>query len=88
MLQIMANAAIPMISYEDVGAAAADWLSQAFGFEQSDHYDHEGVVTHVMLTLGDAVGLRRQPRRRRPEPADSPAVGQRQYRAEDPEGHR
>ena len=51
---IMANAAIPMLSYEDAGRAA-DWLSEAFGFEQSDRFEDEGVVSHVTLTLGAAM---------------------------------
>jgi uncharacterized glyoxalase superfamily protein PhnB len=48
------NTAIPMLSYEDAGRAA-DWLSEAFGFEQSDRFEDDGVVTHVTLTLGDAM---------------------------------
>ena len=132
---IMANAAIPMLSYEDVGRAA-DWLSEAFGFEQSDRFEDEGVVTHVTLTLGKAMVFAgspgagyRNPRslaaeseairtmletpfvvdgvmvyvddvdahferaratgaRILSELEDNPGVGQRQYRAEDLEGHR
>ncbi len=126
---------IPMLSYEDVGAAA-DWLVEAFGFEESERYEHEGVVTHVTLLLGDGVVFAgspgpdyRNPRslaeeseaarrmletpyvvdgvmayvddvdahceraraagaRILSEPEDNPDVGQRQYRVEDPEGHR
>jgi uncharacterized glyoxalase superfamily protein PhnB len=129
------NAAIPMISYEDAGAAA-DWLSTAFGFEQLERFEDDGVVTHVTLRLGDAVVFAgnpgpdyRSPRslaadseaarkmletpyvvdgvmvyvddadahferaraagaRILSELEDNEAVGQRQYRAEDAEGHR
>jgi uncharacterized glyoxalase superfamily protein PhnB len=129
------NTAIPMLSYEDAGRAA-DWLSDAFGFEQSDRFEEGGVVTHVTLTLGGAVVFAgnpgsdyRSPRslaaeseaarkmletpyvvdgvmvyvddvdahfdraraagaRILTEPEDNPGVGQRQYRAEDLEGHR
>jgi uncharacterized glyoxalase superfamily protein PhnB len=45
---------IPMLTYEDVGAAA-DWLSTAFGFRPSgeQHRDDEGRVTHAELAYGD-----------------------------------
>lgn len=124
-----------MLSYEDAGRAA-DWLSKAFGFEQSDRFEDAGVVTHVTLTLGDAMVFAGNPgpdyrsprslaaeseaaRRMLETPyvvdgvmvyvedvdahferaraagagilselEDNPAVGQRQYRAEDLEGHR
>ena len=43
----------PMISYEDPGAAA-DWLAQAFGFEEEFRItEPDGRVTHVDLRLGD-----------------------------------
>ncbi|HEY7016989.1 MAG TPA: VOC family protein [Gaiellaceae bacterium] len=47
--------AIPMVSYEDVGAAV-NWLCDAFGFEESGQRfdDGEGHVTHAELSLGDA----------------------------------
>ena len=47
---------IPMLAYEDVGAAA-DWLCAAFGFTESGERfaDDEGRVTHAELTLGDGV---------------------------------
>ena len=47
---------IPMLTYEDVGAAA-DWLCAAFGFhEQGERYnDDDGRVTHAELTIGDGV---------------------------------
>jgi PhnB protein len=124
-----------MLSYEDAGSAA-DWLSEAFGFEQSDRFEDGGVVTHVTLTLGDAMVFAGNPgpdyrspnslaaeseaaRRMLETPyvvdgvmvyvddvathfeqaraagariltelEDNSAVGQRQYRAEDLEGHR
>ena len=45
---------IPMLTYEDVGAAA-DWLSTAFGFKPSgeQYRDEEGRVTHAELAYGD-----------------------------------
>ncbi len=45
--------AVPLLSYEDVGAAI-DWLSSAFGFrEDGERYaDDEGRVTHAELELG------------------------------------
>src|SRR5919109_3259106 len=46
---------VPMLSYEDCGAAA-DWLCRAFGFEETDRYaEADGRVTHVELRLGDGV---------------------------------
>jgi PhnB protein len=47
--------AIPMISYEDVGAAV-DWLGTAFGFRESDerYTDDQGRVTHAELELDGA----------------------------------
>src|SRR5918994_6466577 len=47
---------IPMIAYEDVGAAA-DWLCHAFGFSEAGErfHDDEGRVTHAELTFGDGV---------------------------------
>ena len=48
--------AIPMLSYEDVGAAA-DWLVQAFGFREigQRHTDDEGRVTHAEVELDGAL---------------------------------
>ena len=45
---------IPMLTYEDVGAAA-DWLCSAFGFRPSGEqfHDEEGRVTHAELAYGD-----------------------------------
>jgi uncharacterized glyoxalase superfamily protein PhnB len=47
--------AVPMVSYEDVGAAI-DWLCEAFGFRESGerYTDDEGRVTHAELELGGA----------------------------------
>jgi PhnB protein len=43
----------PYLLYKDV-AAAIDWLSQAFGFEERLRYaDENGKVTHAELVLGD-----------------------------------
>ena len=42
---------VPMLSYEDVGRAA-DWLVNAFGFEEADRIEHEGETVHVELRLG------------------------------------
>lgn len=127
---------IPMLSYEDVGAAA-DWIAEAFGFEELDRFaEDDGTVTHVTLVLDEAMVFLGYPsadyqaprrhaeeceaaRRWRETPfvvdgvmvyvddveahferaqaagatilsglEENPAVGQRQYRAEDSEGHR
>jgi uncharacterized glyoxalase superfamily protein PhnB len=41
---------IPMLSYEDVGAAI-DWLGTAFGFKEVERYeDDDGRVTHGVLS--------------------------------------
>ena len=47
--------AVPMVPYEDVGAAA-DWLCRAFGFEEHDErfVNPDGVVTQTEVWLGDA----------------------------------
>jgi uncharacterized glyoxalase superfamily protein PhnB len=44
---------VPMVSYEDAGAAA-DWLISAFGFEETDRVTDDGTVTHVTLRMGEA----------------------------------
>jgi PhnB protein len=49
-----------MLSYEDV-AGAADWLVQAFGFEEEERFDHEGEVVHVTLRLGTGVVMLGKP---------------------------
>jgi uncharacterized glyoxalase superfamily protein PhnB len=46
-------AVIPMLAYED-GAAAIDWLTNAFGFrEQVRFTDDDGTITHAELETGD-----------------------------------
>jgi PhnB protein len=52
----MGARAIPMLSYEDVGAAVA-WLTEVFGFhEVGERYtDDEGRVTHAELELEGAL---------------------------------
>jgi PhnB protein len=53
----MTHAAIPMLSYEDVGAAV-DWLSRAFGFREREanrHTDEAGRVTHAELERDGAL---------------------------------
>lgn len=47
--------AIPMLSYEDVGAAV-DWLCSAFGFrERGERYhDDRGRVTHAEIEIDGA----------------------------------
>lgn len=44
----------PMLSYEDVGAAA-DWLCAAFGFSETGRFGSDGRVTHVNLAIGDSI---------------------------------
>jgi len=41
-----------IFSYRDA-LAAIDWLSRAFGFEQTSCYEHDGVVAHAELRLGE-----------------------------------
>jgi uncharacterized glyoxalase superfamily protein PhnB len=45
---------VPMLSFEDVGRAA-DWIVEAFGFEEVERYEDERTVTHVTLRLGDGI---------------------------------
>jgi uncharacterized glyoxalase superfamily protein PhnB len=48
-------AVIPMLAYED-GAAASDWLVEAFGFvERQRHTDDEGRVSHAELDTGSGM---------------------------------
>jgi PhnB protein len=49
-----AQRAVPMLSYEDVGAAV-DWLERAFGFHESGRRftDETGRVTHAEIELED-----------------------------------
>jgi len=44
-----------MLSYEDVGHAAA-WISDAFGFEKRERFENsDGTVTHVTMVRDGAV---------------------------------
>jgi uncharacterized glyoxalase superfamily protein PhnB len=47
---------VPMLTYEDAGAAA-EWLCRAFGFrETGERYsDDEGRVTHAEVSYGDGL---------------------------------
>ena len=46
---------VPMISYEDV-EAAADWLCRAFGFRERLRYTaSDGTLSHVQLELADGL---------------------------------
>ena len=48
---------VPMLAYEDAGAAA-DWLCKAFGFrERRDHryVGKDGLVSHAELEAGDGL---------------------------------
>jgi PhnB protein len=50
------QAAVPMLSYEDVGAACS-WLATAFEFrelEDQRYVDDDGRVTHAELDVGGA----------------------------------
>ncbi|MDP9303418.1 MAG: VOC family protein [Actinomycetota bacterium] len=127
---------VPMFSYEDVGRAA-DWIAEAFGFEEAGRWsDESGRVTHVNMELDGGVIMLGYPSpdyqspkhhaevcepartwRQTPyvvdgvhvsvdnvdahygravaagatilsELEDNTGIGQRQYRAEDLEGHR
>ncbi len=42
----MSGRVVPMLSYEDVGAAI-EWLGKAFGFEEVERFEDEGRVTHA-----------------------------------------
>lgn len=46
---------VPMISYEDV-VAAAEWLKAAFGFRERLRYtEPDGTVSHLQLELADGL---------------------------------
>jgi uncharacterized glyoxalase superfamily protein PhnB len=45
---------VPFIGYEDC-AAAADWLTRAFGFAELERFDDGGTVSHVTLRAGDGL---------------------------------
>jgi uncharacterized glyoxalase superfamily protein PhnB len=47
---------VPMLAYEDAGAAI-EWLCNAFGFEEvagERHTESDGTVTHAELRVGDS----------------------------------
>ena len=45
-------AVIPMLAYEN-GAAAIDWLVEAFGFEERERWaDDDGTIVHAELVIG------------------------------------
>lgn len=46
-------AIVPMVSYEDVGAAI-DWLGGAFGFRERERFEDDGRVTHAVLEFRGA----------------------------------
>jgi uncharacterized glyoxalase superfamily protein PhnB len=47
----LSQCVIPMLSYEDAGAAAA-WVARAFGFRETGRWsDPDGRVTHVNMEL-------------------------------------
>ena len=48
----MAGRIIPGLRYYDAHAAI-DWLCNAFGFERHLVVEHEGMVAHAQLRLGD-----------------------------------
>jgi uncharacterized glyoxalase superfamily protein PhnB len=57
-------AIVPMLSYEDPGAAA-DWLVEAFGFRETLRYEEtDGRVSHVELRLGSGVVMLGNPSER------------------------
>ena len=58
-----------MLSYEDV-APAIDWLTEAFGFNESGprYKDSDGRVTHAELELGGATVMVGWPGPGVPEP--------------------
>jgi uncharacterized glyoxalase superfamily protein PhnB len=111
---------VPILVYADV-AKAIEWLGGAFGFAERLRVEHDGVVLHAQLVVGDgALMLGRQgaeyraPRKgevsqyvhvtvenvdshfeqakasgaRILNPPHDMPFGERQYSAEDPEGHR
>ena len=55
-------AVIPMLAYED-GAAAIDWLVEAFGFAERERWaDDDGTIVHA--ELGSAAARSCSQRRR------------------------
>jgi PhnB protein len=54
MARIPSPRITPYLLYEDV-AAALEWLTHAFGFEETLRYDDGGTVTHAEMRLDDGV---------------------------------
>lgn len=54
----MAQTVVPMVAYEDA-AAAIDWLTRAFGFEEvpEQRYTEEDRVTHAELRVGEDASI-------------------------------
>ena len=90
---------VPILIYADV-ARAIDWLKDAFGFSERLRAGRGGVVSHAQLIVGDGALMvavegvdehferaKRAGARIVEAPHDTP-FGERQYTAEDPEGHR
>jgi uncharacterized glyoxalase superfamily protein PhnB len=48
----MRQTVTPYLLYEDAGAAV-EWLAKAFGFREAERIEHEGVVAHAELDVGD-----------------------------------
>ena len=54
----MAQTVVPMVAYEDAGAAI-DWLTRAFGFEEvaEERYTEDDRVTHAELRVGEDASI-------------------------------
>ena len=61
---VVAQTVVPMVAYEDA-AAAIDWLTRAFGFEEAPgerYTEEDGRVTHAELRVGAGrLDLHREP---------------------------
>jgi uncharacterized glyoxalase superfamily protein PhnB len=84
--QVTMPSIFPFLQYRE-GAAAVDWLEQAFGFERSlVHQGENGAVEHAELTLGAGtimVGSLEDPSLGLKSPRDLEAVDQGIYVAID-----
>jgi uncharacterized glyoxalase superfamily protein PhnB len=69
-----AQRVFPMLAYEDVGSAA-DWLTNAFGFEERERFADDEQARAAGATILS-------------ELEENQELGERRYRAEDVEGHR
>jgi uncharacterized glyoxalase superfamily protein PhnB len=61
----VAQRIVPMIAYEDA-AAAIDWLTEAFGFQEREgqrYTAEDGTVGHTELELGEEVVMLATPNR-------------------------